>query len=215
MKKFKFLFTAIMSLFVGQTRMPEAIGPARRMRFCDATQNGVAFQFRMGAGFPGDVNRTHPASIEPMLVDATSPVTAYGNVGILDATTQGLRAVAVGDQSNTVLLTPYASLVRPYPYQPASASNYGAATLGAATPPITGSVDGLRSGYIMAQLNTAAGAAVKGQPVYVWAAATANGHTVGGYETAYSAGNTVQLDARYTFNGPADSSGVTEIAFNV
>jgi len=224
MKKFKFLFTALVelmmvvanairSLFTNQTRVPEAIGPTRRMRFCD-TVNGVAFQFRMGAGFPGDVNRSHPASIEPMLVDATSPVTAYGNVGILDATTQGLRAIAAGDQSNTVLLTPYAALVRPYPYQPASASNFGAATLGAAVPPITGVIDGLRSGYIMAQLNSGAGAAVKGQPVFVWAAATVAGHLIGGYETAYSAGNTVQLDARFTYNGGADSTGVTEISFN-
>jgi hypothetical protein len=169
----------------------------------------------MGAGFPGDVNRTHPASIEPMLVDASAPVTAYGNAGILDATTQGLRAIGTGDQSNATLLTPYAALVRPYPYQPATATNYGAATLGAATPPTAGAVDGLRSGYIMAQLNAGAGTPVKGQPVYVWASITAIGHLLGGYETAYSAGNTVQLDSRYTFNGGADSSGVCEIAFNV
>ena len=186
---------------------------ARRLRFCDTP--GVAFQFRMGAGFPGDVNRTHPAAIEPMLVDASLPVTAYGNVGILDATTQGLRSISSGDQSNSTPLVPYAALVRPYPYQPASATNFGAATLGAAIPPVVGLVDGLRSGYIMVQLTAGAGTAVKGQPVYVWAAATTTGHIIGGYETAYAAGSTVQLDSRYTFNGGADSTGVCELSFNV
>ena len=29
----------------------------------------VAFTFRMGAGFAGDVNRTHPASIEPVMIE--------------------------------------------------------------------------------------------------------------------------------------------------
>ena len=192
--------------------MKQAKSP-RRLRFCDMP--GVAFQFRMGAGFPGDVNRTHPASIEPMLVDASAPVTAYGNVGILDSTTQGLRAIGAGDQSDTVLLTPYAALVRPYPYQPATATNFGAASLGAATPPTTGSVDGLRSGYIMAQLNSGAGTSVKGQPVYVWAKATTTGHIQGGYETAFSSTNTVQLDSRFTFNGGAAASGVCEISFNL
>lgn len=193
--------------------MKQAKKSARHLSFRD--MSGVAFQFRMGAGFPGDVNRTHPASIEPMLVDGTSPPTSYGQACLLDATTQGIRPYAAGDQSNTVVSTPYAALVRPYPYQPATATNYGAATLGAAVPPTSGNVDGLRAGYIMVQLNLGVTAPVKGGAVYVWCAATSGNHILGGYETAYSAGNTVLLDPRYTYNGPADSTGVTEISFNV
>lgn len=39
---------------------------AGRRRTHDATN---AFPFRMNTGFAGDVNRTHPASIEPCLID--------------------------------------------------------------------------------------------------------------------------------------------------
>jgi len=172
----------------------------------------VAFAFRMGAGFPGDVNRTHPASIEPCLIDANAPVTAFGQPVLVDATTQGVRPFAAGDQSNTVAAG-YGVTVRPYPFQQSSASNYGAAAIGAGAPPITGIVDVLRSGYIMAVL-AAGGSPVKGGAVYVWSAASAGAHVQGGVEAAYSAGNTTQL-LNATFNGSPDASGNVEIAFNI
>jgi len=172
----------------------------------------VAFAFRMGAGFPGDVNRTHPTSIEPALIDVNAPPTAYGQPVLVDATTQGVRPFAAGDQSNTVPAG-YGLTVRPYPTQQSSASNFGAAAIGAATPPTNGAIDVMRAGYIMAYL-PAGGTPVKGGLVYVWSAASSGAHVQGGIEAAYSAGNTTQL-LNATFNGSPDSSGNVEIAFNI
>lgn len=172
----------------------------------------VAFAFRMGAGFAGDVNRTHPASIEPCLIDPTLPPTGYGHPVLVDATSQGVRAFAAADQSNTVAKG-YGLTVRPYPIQQSSASNYGQANLGAATPPVTGIIDVLRAGYIMVNL-PAGGTPVKGSPVYVWTAASTGSFVLGSIVAAYSAGNTTQL-LNATFNGSPDASGNVEIAFNV
>ena len=172
----------------------------------------VAFTFRMGAGFPGDVNRSHPMTIEPALIDANAPITAFGQPCLVDPTTQGVRPFAAADQSNTIAAG-YGISVRPYPFQQSSASNYGAATLGAGSPPTTGVVDVLRSGYIMAFLN-AGGSPVKGGSVYVWAAVSTGSHVLGGIEASYSAGNTTQL-LNATFNGTPDASGNVEVAFNI
>lgn len=172
----------------------------------------VAFAFRMGAGFAGDINRTHPASVEPTLIDASAPPTAYGQPVLVDATTQGVRPFAAGDQSNTVAAG-YGITVRPYPTQQSSASNFGAASIGAAVPPVIGIMDVLRAGYIMVNL-PAGGAPVKGGAVYVWSVASSGSHVIGGIEAAYSAGNTTQL-LNATFNGSPDASGNVEIAFNI
>lgn len=172
----------------------------------------VAFTFRMGAGFEGDVNRTHPASIEPALINAAAPPTAYGQPVLVDATSHGVRPFVAGDQSNTVAAG-YGMTVRPYPTQQSSASNFGEATLGSAVPPATGVIDVLRAGYIMAKL-PAGGTPVKGGLVYVWAAASTGLHVQGTIEAAYSAGNTTQL-LNATFNGSPDASGVVEVAFNI
>ena len=172
----------------------------------------VAFTFRMGAGFPGDVNRTHPATIEPCLIDASAPITAYGQPVLVDPTTQGVRPFVAGDQSNTVPAG-YGLTVRPYPFQQSSATNFGSAALGSATPPTSGVCDVLRAGYIMANL-AAGGSPVKGGAVYIWAAASIGLHVQGGIEAAYSAGNTTQL-LNATFNGSPDANGNVEIAFNI
>ena len=177
-----------------------------------AKARDAAFTFRMGAGFAGDVNRTHPASIEPALIDANAPITGYGQPVLVDATTQGVRPFAAADQSNTVAAG-YGITVRPYPFQQSSATNFGAASFGAATPPTTGITDVLRSGYIMANL-AAGGSPVKGGAVYVWAAASSGAHVIGGIEAAYTAGSTTQL-LNATFNGSPDASGNVEIAFNI
>src|SRR5262249_5668758 len=61
----------------------------------------TAIAYRMQAGFPGDVNRMHPASIEPCLIDASAPPTAYGQAVLVDGTTQGVRPLVAGDQALT------------------------------------------------------------------------------------------------------------------
>lgn len=176
-----------------------------RMKTHDA-----AFQFRMGAGFPGDVNRTHPASIEPALIDASAPPTAYGQAVLVDATTQGVRPFAAGDTAVTVA---YGVTVRPYPTQQSSGSNFGAASFGAATPPASGVTDVLRLGYIMGTVPVGQ-APVKGGAVYVWCAASSGAHVQGGFEASATGGSTAAL-ANATFNGSPDANGNVEIVFNI
>lgn len=171
----------------------------------------VAFGFRMGAGFPGDVNRTHPVSIEPCLNDTQTPVTAFGQPVLVDSADQTVRPFAAADQSDSVAAG-YGVAVRPYPYQQSSASNFGSASIGAGEVQ-AGAVDVLRSGYIMVKL-AAGGTPKKGDPVYVWAAAASGNHVTGGVEAAFTTTKTTKL-LNATFNGTPDSSGNVEIAFNI
>ncbi len=170
----------------------------------------VAFQFRMGAGFPGDVNRTHPATIEPALIDASAPPTLYGQPVLVDPTTQGVRPFAAGD---TAVTAAWGMTVRPYPIQQNAGTNFGAASFGTGTPPASGPIDVLRAGYIMAQLPSGE-SSLKGGAVYVWCAASTGVHVQGGIESAASSGNTAAL-ADCQFNGPPDANGYVEISFNV
>lgn len=168
----------------------------------------VAFGFRMGAGFPGDVNRTHPASIEPALNDTQNPVASFGHPVVVDTTDQTVRGFIAGDTGVTV---GYGVAVRPYPYQSAAGSAaFGEETLGVGTPP-AGAIDILRSGYIMAKVN---GSPRKGQPVYVWCAVASGAHVQGKFEATATGGSTAAL-ANATFNGSPDANGFVEIAFNI
>ena len=168
----------------------------------------IAFQFRMGAGFTGDVNRTHPASIEPTLIDASAPPTAFGQAVLVDPTTQGVRPFTVGDTAVTLA---YGVTVRPFPAQQAAATNFGAAAIGGVAPPLTGVIDVLRAGYIM---STVVGSPVKGGAVFVWCAASSGAHVQGGFETVASSGNTAAL-TNALYNGSPDANGNVEISFNV
>lgn len=172
----------------------------------------VAFNFRMGAGFPGAVNRSHPASIEPVLISSTKPPTRYGIPVLIDSTNQGVRPYEAADQSNTVA-SGYGITVRAFPTQQSSASNYGEASIGTATPPTSGTMDVLRAGYIMVNL-PAGGSPKKGDPVFVWATASAGANIQGTIVAAASAGNTTPL-AFASFNGTPDANGNVEIEFNV
>lgn len=175
-------------------------------RTCD-----ISFGYRMGAGFPGDVNRTHPVDIEACLVDPSAPPTLYGQAVVVDATSQGVRPLVSGDSALTTI---YGITVRPFPIQGQSSTNYGASNIGSATPPTSQPMDVCRAGYIMATLSGTA-AAVKGAPVYVWIAASTGSHIQGNFEAAATGGSTIQIDSKTTFNGPADANGVVEIAINI
>lgn len=169
----------------------------------------VAFKYRMGAGFPGDVNRTHPASILPNLADPTNPLTAFGLAVVVNTANNSVRQMQAGDIGDTEI---FGVTVRPYPFQASSGGNFGAAPIGSATPP-PGEVDVLRAGYIMVNV---VGATLKGGAVYVWCAASGGGHTLGGFEAAASGGNTAALDpAKYMFNGPPDDEGNVELIVTI
>jgi len=169
----------------------------------------AAFLFRMPAGFPGDVNRTRPCTIEPTVTSSTNPPTSFGQAVVLDATTHGVRLINVSTDS----VAPYGITVRPYPSQETSTTAMGAVGFGAGTPALTGIMDVLRSGYINVKVNGAT-VPVKGGVVYVWHAASSGAHVQGGFEAVSTGGSTITL-TNCAFNGPTDADGVTEIMFNI
>lgn len=176
---------------------------AIRMTFRD-----VAFPFRMGAGFAGDVNRTHPCSILPNLINTVTPPTAYGQAVVNDGA-NAVRPLAAADNGLTTI---WGVTVRPFPIQQAAGG--AAAAFGSIAPPVSGVIDVLLSGIIMVKLN--AGSPVKGGAVFVWCAATNGVHIQGGFEMVAGGGNnTAALDVtRYQYNGPPDSAGIVEIVIN-
>lgn len=173
------------------------------------TVTGTAISYRMLAGFAGDVNRTHPASIEPVLIDASAPPLFYGQGVVVDATTQGIRPLVAGDQA---LVDVYGILVRPYPQQ----QNTTTPSIGSGAPPLTGVADVLRNGYIMVPINNSGSAPVKSGVVYIWTAATSGAHVQGLFETANPTSNGMQVGSspRTTYQGGWDSSNVGELAFH-
>jgi len=173
--------------------------PIVRARTCD-----VAFLYRMGAGFPGDVNRMHPASILPGLINTTTPPRRYGDPVFVNTADSTLRGAAAGDTDTPTVA--YGFAVRPYPTQQMSGGM--GATIGAATPPTSGVADFLRSGLIISKLPPGV-AVTKGGPVYVWFAATSGNNIQGGLVGADSA--SAYLISNAKFNGPADADGNVEV----
>jgi hypothetical protein len=171
----------------------------------------TAFPFRMGAGFAGDVNRTHPASIEPALNDSTNPVALPGLACVTSASGNTVRSLLSGD---TALTDIWGILIRSFPTQQVtSALAYGQVAYGAVAPGTVQPVDVLRSGYVLVPVN---GAVVKGGAVFIWVAASATVHVQGGFEAAATGGSTMALTVgRAYWNGPADANGIAELAFNV
>lgn len=170
----------------------------------------IAITYRMPAGFVGDVNRTHPASIEPCLIDATNPPTLYGQAVVADDTsTNGVRIPATGDAATAI----YGVTVRPFPFQQQATTNYGAATIGGEIPPSSGAIDILRSGYIMVVAQGVA-PTYKGAPVKVCTVA-GTGYVAGGFSADTVSGTFVSLDSKSSWNGPADANGIAELAFNI
>jgi hypothetical protein len=171
----------------------------------------VAFQFRMGAGFVGDVNRSHPAWIEPTLMDPTTPPLGYGVPVVVNPASQGVRPLVAGDSALTDI---YGITVRPYPQQGTQPVSVTATQpFGDQIPPANQPMDVLRSGYIMVRFSGSV-APGKGGRVFVWVAASAGSHVQGGFEAAATAGSTIALDSKTTWNGGADAAGIAELAFN-
>jgi len=171
----------------------------------------AAFQFRMGAGFPGDVNRTHPATIEPAMNDSTNPIAAPGLACLVNTAANTVRGI---ESTDTAITEIYGVSVRPYPFQVAAASNYGAQSFGTGSFAGGQLLDVLRRGYIMVQI-PATQAVTKGGAVFLWVAASSGAHIQGSFENAATGGSTATLSASYTFNGPADATGITELCCKV
>lgn len=163
-----------------------------------------AYQFRMPAGFAGDLQRAEAATIEPQIIDSSAPPTAFGvPVKFVSGNVQPINLAA--DTAASVV----GVNLRAYPIQ-----GNGTDPLGTSTPPTSGVTDILKRGYVNVQLNGAA-AATKGGTVYVRVAGAASGKPIGGFEAASDTTNTVAMPANWYFTGPADSYGITEIAVNI
>lgn len=195
MKK-SFISLAVLALLGGAA-------VSARTRTLDA-----AFTYRMGAGFPGEVNRTHPASIVSGLMDPTTPIRLYGDPCVISTANNSYRGLLAADQATVTSIA--GILVRPYPVQQTSGGM--SSSLGAATPPQErAAVAVLEDGYAMVKCNnTGAGAPTKGGAVYVWCAASAGSDVLGGFRAAASAGNTILL-TNAEWASPPDASGIAEI----
>lgn len=206
--KLKMFFVTLAVMIFGKSKAGRFVGRARTV---DVSYPNSSFLYRMSAGFPGDVNRSHPASIEPAVNSATNPVLLSGDIGVIDGVTNTIRRLLPAD---TAVTTVFGWAVRAFPIQASStAGAYGATDFGVGSLPVGQPIDFMRSGYILAKLNT--GTAVKGGAVFVWVAATSGANIQNGLTTVASAGNTAALDpARYSFNGPADAAGTVEIVVN-
>jgi len=183
------------------------VAAAAHARSSRAITNDVAFGFRMGAGFPGDVNRTHPFSVEPGLHDANDPIRLYGDPVLIDVSANAFRGFAVGDTAITAI---DGVLVRSFPTQQTSGGM--SAAIGAAVPPLAPAViDVLTDGYIMVKCNNfAVNAPVKGGAVFVRTAATAGNLVQGGFHAADDGANAVEI-TNAEWNGPCDAAGIAEL----
>lgn len=164
-----------------------------------------AFQFRMPAGIPGDVNRAESATVETQQITAAGDSGAPTEFGVpvqIDSATGLVRIIEAAD------VAAYGMLVRPYP------TNNSTDGLGTSTPQASGPCDVLRRGYMTVKLGGNA-AAVKGGAVYVWYGASAGAHVQGRVEAAATGGSTLALPASWSFMGPADANGNVEIAVNI
>lgn len=189
--------------FVGRHKVSDASDP-------------MAFQFRMGAGFPGTVNRYHPATIEPCPISGSVPP-GIGLACVVDSVTNNIRLVQPGDTGLTDI---YGILVRPWPFQQGNSPSpafSGAIGFGTTNPVSAqfGVWDVLRSGYIIVPIQ---GTPTFGlQPVYVWCAASSGAHIQGGFETVNPSGNGFAITGndKTTFRGAPDANGNGEIGFNI
>ncbi|KVL18657.1 hypothetical protein [Burkholderia cepacia] len=163
-----------------------------------------AYQYRMPAGFAGDLQRAEVATIETQLIDPAAPPTAFGvPVKMVNGKIQPINNAA-----DTAALV-YGVNLRAYPIQ-----GNGNDPLGTSTPPTSGPTDILKRGYFNAALSGTA-PATKNGTVYVRVAAAAAGKPLGGFEAAADGTNTVAMPANWYFTGPADAYGIVEIAVNI
>lgn len=176
----------------------------------------VAFLGRMGSGFAGEANRTHPISIAPYRNDSTNPATRYGQGVLFTTSGNTVRTPATGDNSATAASIA-GVVVRPFPLQaPSAPQPFGGSGTqqtpfgDVGTPPSGQPIDVMTSGFIMVRVN---GATVLGGLVYLWCAADAAPHLNGTFEAAATGGSTLLL-ANARWNSPPDANGIAELAIS-
>jgi hypothetical protein len=166
----------------------------------------VAIKYRMAGGHAGEVNRTHPASIEAVAQNASTPVLGYGFGCLVDAATGTIRQLAAGDTAGVSI---WGITVRPYPQQQYTDTvGWGSAAFGNFTPPGAGNViDVLRDGYIMVPCF---GAAQKSGAAFVRCQNAVAGQPIGGFEAVDDGANTMNI-TNVVFNSGPDAGGIAEV----
>lgn len=131
------------------------------------------YQYRMPAGFAGDLQRAEAAVIEPQIIDPAAPPLSFGvPVKLVAGKIQPINSAS--DGVNSV----YGVNLRPYPIQ-----GNGTDPLGTSTPPASGVTDILKRGYVSVVLGGTTAAAKDGR-VYVRTANPSSGKPLGGFEAA-------------------------------
>lgn len=168
----------------------------------------TAITYRMGAGYPGDVNRAHHFSVAARLHDAANPVRLYGDPVMYSATAGTVRGVLVADQAASTKIKGVA--VRPGNISQTTGGM--TAAFGVAAPPVaTVAIDVIEDGYVIVKCNNFGASPCKlGDIVTVWAAASAGNHVLGGFENAVSAGSTFTV-ANAEWVSPPDANGFAEL----
>lgn len=132
-----------------------------------------AYQYRMPAGFAGDLQRAEVATIESQLIDSSAPPAAFGlPVKMVSGKIQPINSAS--DGASAV----YGVNLRPYPIQ-----GNGTDPLGTSTPPTSGITDILKRGYSLVALGGTTAAAKNGR-VYVRTSNASTGKPLGGFEAA-------------------------------
>jgi hypothetical protein len=120
----------------------------------------------------------------------------------MDTGTGQMRAPAGADTAANI----YGLYVRPYP---ANSSQDG---LGVSTPPTSGEANVMKRGYMTVRLY--GGVAVKGAMCNIGVAGATGGNVPGGITaTAVTTGGVAMTNC-YSM-GPADATGMTEVAYNI
>jgi len=158
-----------------------------------------AYAFRLPAGTAGELSRTG-ATIQPEILDPTNTPLRFGEPVRMAA---GRAAILNG---SSVAADIYGFLARSYPTQ-SNTNTFGPAAPVGGQP---GNV--MRRGYMLVQLR--AGTAAKRGAVFVRIANASASQPIGGVEAAADGVNTIQVP-NCEFMGPADATGVTEIAYNI
>jgi hypothetical protein len=146
----------------------------------------ISFLAQSPVGFIGRITRSVPLPrITPDPNDGTNPVAYYG-LAVLNTVSNTVRSILATDAGTSGIS---GVAVANFPFQPSSATNYGAQALSALTAVASGALlDILRTGFITVYLNSAqAPTATKADKVYVWCAASTGTHIQGGFENAPSA----------------------------
>jgi hypothetical protein len=157
-----------------------------------------SFLYRMPSGIPGSISRPlSPFNVEPGVILATNPPTAYGVPLAVDATTGHFRPIGAGDTASLI----YGLNVRAFPTQS-----------GNSPPPVSGGLDVMTLGYMSVKCNY--GTPAKNGIVYVRIAANGANTIIGGIEATSDTTFSIIMTGAH-FTGAADAYGNAEIAYNL